>query len=63
MENFVDKLLISSINHMKTNEWQWPEHWDLPRKRTFLQSCLTYAEQNELFEQCAIIRDVSKELE
>lgn len=63
MENFIDKLLISSINHMKTDTWEWPEHWDVPRKRRFLQQCLTYAENNEFYEQCAIIRDVEKELD
>ena len=62
-ENFIDKLLVASINHMKTNEWEWPESWDLTRKQRFLTQCREYAEQNELYEQCAIIRDVEKELD
>jgi len=61
-ENFIDKLLVASINHMKTNEWEWPESWDLIRKQRFLTQCREYAEQNELYEQCAIIRDVEKEI-
>lgn len=45
---------------MKTKSWEWPNTWDAVRKRRFLQQCLTYAEQNEFYEQCAIIRDVEK---
>ena len=59
-ENFIDKLLVTSINHMKTAEWSWPGHWDNDRKQRFLEQCLLYAEKNELYEQCAIIRDVQK---
>jgi hypothetical protein len=59
-ENFLNKLLITSINHMKTKSWEWPNTWDNLRKKRFLQQCLTYAEQNEFYEQCAIIRDVEK---
>jgi hypothetical protein len=59
-ENFIDKLLITSINHMKTNSWEWPDTWDDTRKHRFLQQCLQYAEKNEFYEQCAIIRDVEK---
>ena len=36
-ENFIDKLLITSINHMKTNSWEWPDTWDDSRKHRFLQ--------------------------
>lgn len=60
MENFIDKLLITSINHMKTNSWEWPIHWDNERKHRFLTQCLDYATKNEFYEQCAIIRDVQK---
>jgi hypothetical protein len=59
-ENFIDKLLITSINHMATDQWEWPHTWDNLRKKRFLQQCLAYAEQNEYYEQCAIIRDVEK---
>jgi hypothetical protein len=59
-ENFINKLLIASINHMKNNDWEWPEHWDTERKLKFLDQCLKYAEDNEFYEQCAIIRDVQK---
>jgi hypothetical protein len=59
-ENFIDKLLIQSINLMKGNKWSWPDSWDADRKKKFLHQCLTYAEENEFYEQCAIIRDVEK---
>jgi hypothetical protein len=59
-ENFINKLLITSINHMKTGSFEWPDTWDDSRKRKFLNHCLTYAEENEFYEQCAIIRDVEK---
>jgi hypothetical protein len=59
-ENFIDKLLIQSINLMKGNNWKWPDAWDIDRKRKFLDQCLAYAERNEFYEQCAIIRDVEK---
>jgi hypothetical protein len=62
-ENFIDKLLIASINHMKTNSWQWPQHWDMERKQRFLNQCLDYATKNEFYEQCAIIRDVQKTIQ
>ena len=57
-ENFINKLLINSINHMKTGNWEWPSTWDLARRKQFLESCMQYAENNEFYEQCAIIRDV-----
>jgi hypothetical protein len=59
-ENFIDKLLIQSINLMKTNNWKWPKQWDDERKLRFLNQCMSYAEQHEFFEQCAIIRDIEK---
>jgi hypothetical protein len=59
-ENFINKLLITSINHMKSGSFEWPDKWDDVRKKKFLQQCLTYAEENEFYEQCAIIRDVEK---
>ena len=59
-ENFINKLLIASINHMKTGDWEWPNHWDIDRKKRFLDQCLDYAERNEFYEQCAIIKNVQE---
>lgn len=59
-ENFIDKLFIESINIMKTSDWVWPPRWDNTRINKFLNDSLTYAEKNEFYEQCSIIRDVKK---
>ena len=58
--NFVEQLFIRSIDHMKTTDWQWPDNWDTARKNKFLTESLEYAEELELYGQCAIIRDVQK---
>lgn len=62
VENFIDKLLITSINHMKNDSWEWLSTWDLEKKYRFLNHCMKYAENNEFYEQCAIIRDVEQKL-
>ena len=62
-ENFIDKLFIESINIMKTADWMWPPRWDSTRINKFLNDSLIYAEQNEFYEQCSIIRDVKKTIE
>tara|TARA_R110000822_G_scaffold154108_4_gene293613 strand:- start:1902 stop:2102 length:201 start_codon:yes stop_codon:yes gene_type:complete len=58
--NFVDELFIRSINHMKTDNWEWPDTWDTARKHNFLNESLTFAESQEMYEQCSIIRDVKE---
>lgn len=63
MKNLMSQLFIDSINIMQTNDWQWPDVWDMQRKLDFLTDSLQYAELNQYFEQCAIIRDVKKKLE
>lgn len=62
-ENFIDKLFIESINIMKMKDWQWPPRWDFIRINKFLNESLMYAETNEFYEQCSIIRDVKKSIE
>lgn len=62
-ENFITRLFVDSINVMKTDDWQWPDTWDIQRRIKFLDDSLQYAEKRELYEQCAIIRDVKKEIE
>jgi hypothetical protein len=61
-ENFITKLFVESINVMKTDNWVWPDAWDVTRKIKFLDDSLQYAEKQELYEQCAIIRDVKKSI-
>jgi hypothetical protein len=57
-QNFIEQLFIDSINIMATGEWEWPNYWDKHRRMHFLNESLRYAEERELYEQCAIIRDV-----
>jgi protein-arginine kinase activator protein McsA len=47
---------------MQTDKWEWPDHWDRERRLKFLNESLRFAEDRELFEQCAIIRDVKESL-
>lgn len=58
--NFIDKLFIESINLMSSEKWKWPAGWDTAKKNIFLSQSLSYAEKNEFYEQCSIIRDVKK---
>lgn len=62
-QNFIERLFIDSINVMATNEWEWPDHWDKERRLRFLNESLRYATERELYEQCAIIRDVKESVE
>ena len=45
---------------MSSEKWKWPPGWDNTKKNTFLSQSLSYAEKNEFYEQCSIIRDVKK---
>lgn len=45
---------------MQGADWEWPDHWDTKRKIEFLDSSLEWALQEELYEQCTIIRDVKE---
>ena len=47
---------------MGSNDWEWPSRWDTERKLNFLNDSLNYANDNEFFEQSAIIRDVTKKV-
>jgi hypothetical protein len=58
--NFIKQLFVDSINVMATDNWEWPDVWDVQRKLQFLNESLRYAEQHELYEQCAIIRNVKE---
>ena len=62
-KNFIEELFIDSINVMATGEWEWPDRWDKQRRLQFLEESLRYATERELYEQCAIIRDVKESIE
>jgi len=59
-QNFMQQLFIDSINVMATGKWEWPDTWDKQRRLRFLNESLQYATERELYEQCAIIRDVKE---
>jgi len=60
--NFIEQLFCKSINVMKTNQWEWPHHWNSIKKLNFLDESLNYAIENEFWEQAAIIRDVKEKI-
>ena len=62
-QNFIEHLFIESINIMKTDKWQWPENWSIDRRIKFLDDAMKFAEGKELYEQCAIIRDVKETIQ
>jgi len=62
-QNFIERLFIDSIDVMATGEWEWPDRWDKNRRLNFLNEALRYATEHELYEQCAIIRDVKESIE
>jgi hypothetical protein len=63
LNNFTNKIFIGAVNIMKTNEWKWPNKWDYDQKIKFLLDLLSYAKENEFWEQAAVIRDVTTEIE
>jgi protein-arginine kinase activator protein McsA len=60
LDNYIQEVFIGSINIMKTDKWHWPSNWDEHRKLKFLNDSLSYASENEFWEQAAIIRDVKE---
>jgi hypothetical protein len=58
--NYVKALFIESIDIMQYDSWTWPSTWGKEEKNEFLDESLKYATELELYEQCAIIRDVQK---
>ena len=63
LKNFTEKIFIGSVNIMQTDEWKWPNRWGHDRKMKFLTDLLNYAKENEFWEQAAVIRDVTTEIE
>jgi hypothetical protein len=61
--NYIEVLFIESIDIMQYDSWDWPSTWGKEKKNEFLSESLEYATELELYEQCAIIRDVQKTIE
>lgn len=62
LDNYIEQVFKGSINIMKTDKWEWPNHWNESRKLKFLNDSLSYARENEFWEQAAIIRDVKEKI-
>jgi hypothetical protein len=62
-DNYIENIFIESINKMRTSEWSFPKHWDMARKKAFLENSLMYATKNEYYEQCGVIRDYKKQFD
>jgi protein-arginine kinase activator protein McsA len=60
LDNYIEQVFKGSIDVMKTDKWKWPGHWNESRKLKFLNDSLSYASENEFWEQAAIIRDVKE---
>lgn len=63
LENFMMKLFVESVNAMDSNDWHWPDSWNSLKKQQFLGQSMIYAEKNELYEQCIIIKKIQTDLE
>tara|TARA_Y100000310_G_scaffold326887_1_gene392423 strand:+ start:952 stop:1146 length:195 start_codon:yes stop_codon:yes gene_type:complete len=61
--NYLNKMISSAIDSMQTTDWDWPDGWAESDKKRFLNDCLNWLEQNELYERCEIIKDVQKQLQ
>lgn len=62
-ENYIKDIFIETINKIGTPEWNFPHHWDRTRKLAFLENSLSYAIQNEYYEQCGVISDYKEKFE
>tara|TARA_R100000656_G_scaffold66748_1_gene50630 strand:- start:806 stop:997 length:192 start_codon:yes stop_codon:yes gene_type:complete len=61
-KNYINKMITSAIDEMETQTWEWPGSWDDSSKEKFLDDCLEWLEENQLYEKCQIIVNVKKKL-
>ena len=61
-KNYIDKMIISAIDEMEIQTWEWPKSWDSANKKKFLNDCLEWLEENQLYEKCQIIVNAKKKL-
>ena len=62
-ENYIDKIILSSVDAMKKTKYSWPASWNLDLKMNFLNQCLEWLEKNEYYEHCKIIMYEKKKLQ
>ena len=61
-ENYLDKVILSSIDSMSKSKWSWPIGWNKKGKVKFLDECLDWLEQNEHYERCEVIINEKEKL-
>lgn len=61
-ENYLDKVILSSIDSMSKSKWSWPGEWSKDEKLRFLAECLNWLEKNEHYEKCEVIVNEKKKL-
>ncbi len=61
-KNYFDRMMVSAIESMKQNKHDWPSHWDNPQKINFLDECIDWLENNEMYEQCEIVLNEKKKI-
>ena len=61
-ENYLDKVILSSIDSMSKSKWRWPSEWSKDEKLGFLDECLNWLEKNEHYEKCEVIVNEKKKL-
>ena len=54
--------MISAIDEMKTNNIDWPVHWESIEKVKFLDDILIFLEKEQLYEHCQIIIDAKEKI-
>lgn len=60
--NYFDKMILNVIDSIEEQFYDWPGHWTYQDKIDFLDECLEWLEQNELYERCQLIIDAKKEV-
>jgi len=61
-KNYFDRMMVSAIESMKQNKHDWPSHWDNTQKINFLDECIDWLENNDMYEQCEIVLNEKKKI-
>jgi len=60
--NYFERMMASAINSMRSNNHEWPDHWDKEKKELFLNQCLEWFEEKELYECCEVVLNEKKKI-
>ena len=61
-ENYIDKIILSTLESMSKCNWKWPDHWDEEVCYNFLSECLDWLEHNEYYEYCDVIKNEKEKI-